>query len=79
MLSQINLFQLTLKINLSNYLTQNKVQEDIFFLGGGSNVLFSKDYNGTIIHLSIRGKKIIEESDDKIIIEVSSGETGMNL
>ena len=43
-------------------------------MGGGSNVLFSKDYNGTIIHISIKGKKIIEEFDDKIIIEVSSGE-----
>ena len=59
---------------LINYLTKNKGQEDIFFLGGGSNVLFSKDYNGTIVHLSLRGKEIIEESDDSIIVEVCSGE-----
>ena len=59
---------------LINYLTKNKGQEDIFFLGGGSNVLFSKDYNGTIVHLSLRGKEIIEESDDNIIVEVCSGE-----
>ena len=59
---------------LINYLTQNKGQEDIFFLGGGSNVLFSKDYNGTIVHLSLKGKEIIEESDDNIIVEVCSGE-----
>ena len=59
---------------LINYLTKNKGQEDIFFLGGGSNVLFSKDYNGTIVHLSLKGKEIIEESDDNIIVEVCSGE-----
>ena len=59
---------------LINYLTENKGQEDIFFLGGGSNVLFSKDYNGTIVHLSLKGKEIIEESDDNIIVEVCSGE-----
>ena len=47
---------------LINFLTKNKGQEDIFFLGGGSNVLFSKDYNGTIVHLSLKGKEIIEES-----------------
>jgi len=59
---------------LIDFLYQHKGEENIFFLGGGSNVLFSKDYNGTIIHISIKGKKIIEEFDDKIIIEVSSGE-----
>ena len=59
---------------LIDFLSQHKGEENIFFLGGGSNVLFSKDYNGTIIHISIKGKKIIEELDDKIIIEVSSGE-----
>ena len=59
---------------LINYLTKNKGQEDILFLGGGSNVLFSKDYNGTIVHLSLKGKEIIEESDDNIIVEVCSGE-----
>ncbi len=59
---------------LIDFLSQHKKKENIFFLGGGSNVLFSKDYNGTIIHISIKGKKIIEELDDKIIIEVSSGE-----
>ena len=63
---------------LIDFLSQHKGEENIFFLGGGSNVLFSKDYNGTIIHISIKGKKIIEELDDKIIIEVSSGENWHN-
>ena len=59
---------------LIDFLSQNKREENIFVLGGGSNVLFSKDYKGTIVHISIKGKKIIEELDDSIIIEVSSGE-----
>ena len=29
----------------------------LLVLGGGSNVLFSKDYKGTIVHISIKGKK----------------------
>ena len=57
-----------------DFLSQNKGEENIFVLGGGSNVLFSKDYKGTIVHISIKGKKIIKELDDSIIIEVSSGE-----
>ena len=59
---------------LIDFLSQNKGEENIFVLGGGSNVLFSKDYKGTIVHISIKGKKIIKELDDSIIIEVSSGE-----
>jgi len=59
---------------LINFLSQYKNEENIFVLGGGSNVLFSKDYKGTIVHISIKGKKIIEELDDSIIIEVNSGE-----
>ena len=59
---------------LIDFLSQNKGEENIFILGGGSNVLFSKDYKGTIVHISIKGKKIIKELDDSIIIEVSSGE-----
>ncbi len=30
--------------------------EKILFLGGGSNVLFTKDYDGTVIYLNIKGK-----------------------
>ena len=59
---------------LIDFLSQNKGEENIFVLGGGSNVLFSKDYKGTIVHISIKGKKIIKELDDSIIIEVNSGE-----
>ncbi|MFL2619111.1 MAG: UDP-N-acetylmuramate dehydrogenase [Flavobacteriales bacterium] len=59
---------------LIDFLSKNKDEDNIFFLGGGSNVLFSKDYKGTIVHISIKGKKIIEESNDNIIIEVNSGE-----
>ena len=53
MLSQINLFQLTLNELMISCLNI-RGEENIFFLGGGSNVLFSKDYNGTIIHISIK-------------------------
>ncbi|MGM0377552.1 MAG: UDP-N-acetylmuramate dehydrogenase, partial [Bacteroidota bacterium] len=34
---------------LSQWLMQNPVQ-DVFVLGGGSNVLFTDDYEGTVIH-----------------------------
>ena len=44
------------------------------FLGGGSNILFTKDFNGIVIKVSNLGKKIIEENDNNILLEISAGE-----
>ncbi|MFA6301362.1 MAG: UDP-N-acetylmuramate dehydrogenase [Candidatus Paceibacterota bacterium] len=44
------------------------------FLGGGSNVLFTKDFDGIVVKISILGKKIQEENDKNILLEIGSGE-----
>ena len=36
--------------------------EKILFLGGGSNILFTKDYDGTVIYLNLKGIKIEKEN-----------------
>ena len=43
-------------------------------LGGGSNILFTKDFEGTILLVKNKGKKILNETDDYIGIQVSAGE-----
>ena len=43
-------------------------------LGGGSNILFTKDFSGLVIKNSITGKKIVEENDDTVTIYVGAGE-----
>lgn len=48
---------------------------DIFHIGGGSNLLFTEDYPGVILHSAIKGKEIIQETPDSVIIRVGSGET----
>jgi UDP-N-acetylmuramate dehydrogenase len=48
--------------------------ENILFLGGGSNVLFIDDFDGLIVHSAVRGMKIIESDDDNVILEVGAGE-----
>lgn len=45
-----------------------------FFLGGGSNVLFTKDYDGMVVKVSVLGKSIFEENDDSVVLEVGAGE-----
>jgi UDP-N-acetylmuramate dehydrogenase len=45
----------------------------IFILGGGSNILFTKDYNGLVIKNSIPGIEIIEEDESTVTIESGAG------
>ena len=45
-----------------------------FILGGGSNVLFTKDFEGLIIHPVFKGIKVIEENPEQIILKAGSGE-----
>jgi len=43
------------------------------FIGGGSNILFTKDFDGLIIHNVIQGIEKQEETDESITLTVSSG------
>lgn len=46
----------------------------ILILGGGSNILFTKRFEGTIINLKNKGIKVISENKDSILVEVCAGE-----
>ena len=43
-------------------------------LGGGSNILFTRDFDGTIIHPATKGRKIVYETGDNIFVEAQAGE-----
>jgi len=48
--------------------------KQFMILGGGSNVLFTGDYNGIIIRNAIKGIEIVKEQGDDIYIKANSGE-----
>ena len=50
-----------------------------YFLGGGSNVLFTKDFDGIVVKVSISGKKVLEEGKENILLEVGAGENWHDL
>jgi len=54
-------------------LKQNQSKEK-FILGGGSNMLLTKDIEALVIHVDLKGKKIIEENDDFVWVEGQAGE-----
>ena len=45
-----------------------------FILGGGSNILFTKDYPGLVIKNEISGIEIIDENNDHIYLKIGAGE-----
>lgn len=47
---------------------------ELFVLGGGSNCLFTKDFDGTVLHLNIKGKEIVNETEDEVFLKVNAGE-----
>ena len=48
--------------------------EKILFLGGGSNILFTKDYDGTVIYLNLKGINIEKENSDFSVVKANAGE-----
>lgn len=43
-------------------------------IGGGSNLLFMRDYPGVILHSAIKGYEILEENEEEVIVRVGAGE-----
>lgn len=54
---------------LSSNLYPNKL-----ILGGGSNMLLTKDVDALVIHINIKGISIISETEDHVIIKANAGE-----
>jgi UDP-N-acetylmuramate dehydrogenase len=46
----------------------------VLFLGGGSNILFTNNFNGIVIKIGIKGIKILEEKNEYVIVESYAGE-----
>lgn len=43
-------------------------------IGGGSNILLTKDFDGLVIKNSIKGIEVVDEDDDFVWVKVHSGE-----
>lgn len=45
-----------------------------FILGGGSNILFTENFPGLLLKVESQGKRVVQETDDVIILEAEAGE-----
>ena len=43
-------------------------------LGGGSNMLLTKDFDGLVIHINLKGIEIVSEDSDFVFVKANAGE-----
>jgi UDP-N-acetylmuramate dehydrogenase len=59
---------------------RNAIHSEVFLnnpriiLGGGSNVLFTKDFEGLVLINEIKGINVKHETEDEVIVQVGAGE-----
>lgn len=58
---------------LKELIAQQRVSEPFLHIGGGSNLLFADNYNGTILHSAIRTIETVDETPDAVWIKVGAG------
>lgn len=62
--------------NIDDIIQSIKLQKfklPFFILGGGSNILLTHDFQGTIFQSDLKFINIVNENEDKLFIEVGSG------
>lgn len=52
-----------------------KEEEPLLILGGGSNILFTKDFDGLVLQNKIKGFEIVKETDDFTLVKAGAGES----
>ncbi|MCF8323305.1 MAG: UDP-N-acetylmuramate dehydrogenase [Flavobacterium sp.] len=58
---------------LKTVLEDNKFEKK-FILGGGSNMLLTQNIDALVIHIDLKGKKIVKEEGDFVWVEAQAGE-----
>jgi len=52
--------------------------KNVLYLGGGSNILFTKDFDGIVIHLNIKGVQFEKTNSDETVVQANAGENWNN-
>jgi len=72
-------------VNANQFISVNSIQElkDVLkqhpttkklLLGGGSNMLLTKDVNQLVIHLNLKGRSIVSKNKTEVTIQANAGE-----
>ncbi len=53
---------------------ENYAKTPLLILGGGSNLLLTKDFEGLVLKNEIKGIEIISENEEEVLVKVGAGE-----
>lgn len=80
-LKPYNTFGIDVKAkSFTNFETIEELQEGLSFetnriiLGGGSNILFTKDFDGLVLKNELKGIEVVKETDEHVYVKASAGE-----
>lgn len=59
--------------DLKELFKEDLKDEEWFVFGGGSNILFTSNYNGTLLHPINNKKTLIEKSADFVLVNIGAG------
>lgn len=60
---------------LKIFLQDEKVKKGpLLILGGGSNLLLTKDFDGVVLHNQIKGIEVLSETAEEVIVKSNAGE-----
>lgn len=83
-LKPYNTFGIDVSASLFMEVASNTVLQDVLFseqypspllIGGGSNILLTKDISSLVIHLNTKGIEVLSKSENKALVKVQAGET----
>lgn len=62
------------EIQLQKVIKESRLEENFLIIGGGSNILFTKNFDGLVLKNSLKGIFVHYEDSSQIILKVASGE-----
>lgn len=51
------------------------ISEPLLIIGGGSNLLLTKDFEGNVLHPTIKGIEVVKDNPDNVYVRCGAGET----
>lgn len=71
--SASSFFEYSSEDELKELIDSGSITAPYLHMGGGSNLLFTKDYEGTVLHSCITGMEVTAEDENQVWVRVGAG------
>jgi len=68
------LFEITDDLQIHNLIDQGVFKNRFLILGGGSNLLFTQNFDGVVVKMEPKGIEVLGENSSKVYLKVAAGE-----